>query len=359
MIVKPTKLMFRRIHLWTTLIVGLPVALISAAGLPISYWYESDALFAPDYYSGQEVAAPRASFDELARGARSVSGVMALDSLYLLPRFHTAQASVRIRGGRSREVSLDLSSARVIGVRDLDQTAMAWIYGFHTKVLLDRVDAERAGTLLIRTLSICLLALVVTGAWLWWPTRLSWSLFSPTVRRGRVWRDLHLKLGIYVLPILAVVGSSALLLSIEATRELGSRRAVPLPPELAHKSPPETSGASLEALAERGRLRPVAFQVTGLFGIDATAPLAVLSSDLGQERDYWVSVDRATALPVRVSASNPISAGSDITFLIGLHQGHHWGAWGRWIFAVASCITPILYVSGLIMWARRTRRGVR
>ena len=349
----------RRIHLWITLVVGLPVALISATGLPISYWYESDALFSPGYYRGQDSAASHASYDELARSARSVAGVVAVDSLYILPRFHTAQATVRLGGGRSREVSLDLSSATVLGVRDLDQTAMSWIYGFHTKFLLDRAGAGQDGTLFIRILSVCLLALAITGVWLWWPARLSWSLFSLAVRRRTLWRDLHLKLGIYVLPILVVVGTSALLLSIEATRGFGLRHALTVLPDLAHNPSASISNATLDVLAERGRLRSGEFQVAGLFGIDASEPIAVLNTDARGEQSYWVLVDRGTGVPTQISASNPFAGGQDTAFLIGLHQGRFWGTWGQRIFAVASCIPLVLYLSGLIMWIRRTTRGFR
>jgi uncharacterized iron-regulated membrane protein len=356
---KPIRPLLRRIHLWITLVVGLPVALISATGLPISYWYESDALFSPGYYRGQQSSAARASFEQLATGARSVPGVASVDSLYLLPRFHTAQASVHLGDGRSGEVSLDLASGKVLGVRDLDRTAMSWIYDFHTRLLLDRAGAGNGGKLCIRIFAACLLALVLTGMWLWWPARLSWSLFSPAVRRRTLWRDLHLKLGIYVLPVLAIVGSSAFLLSIETTRGIGSRHTLARMPDLAHKSSSSISNASLDALAERGRFRSGTFHVAGVFGIDGAAPIAVLSSDAREEEDYWVSVDRGTGLPLQVSSSNPLAADENAGFLIGLHQGRHWGTWGQRIFAVGSCVPLILYLSGLIMWIRRTPRGPR
>lgn len=355
----PKKTLLRRIHLWFALAIGLPVALISATGLPISYWYQSDALFFPDYYRALEASASQVSFDELASSARSVSGVTKLDSLYLVPRFHTAQAAVRLIDGSSREVSLDLSSGRVIGVRDLDQTAMSWIYGFHTRLLLDRMGAERTGKACVFALAVCLVALAITGLWLWWPIRFSCAMFSPIVRRRTFWPDLHLKLGLYALPILVVVALTAVLLTLDATRRLGSRQSTAYVPDLAHNLSSPIPRASLQVLAERGRLQSVAFHVAGLFGIDAPAPIAVLNSDGQGDENYWVSVDRATGCPTGVSASNPFASGQDAAFLIGIHQGHRWGAWGQRVFAAASCIPLILYVSGLIMWIKRPVRGQR
>ena len=68
----------REIHLWLTLTLGLPIVVIAAAGLPLTYWYEADAILDPAFYATDEHVGPRASLDELVASARTVPGVTAV-----------------------------------------------------------------------------------------------------------------------------------------------------------------------------------------------------------------------------------------------------------------------------------------
>lgn len=345
--------LWRRLHLWMALAFGVPIAVIAATGLPITYWYEADALFAPAYYAGSP-GRPRASLDALAAAARRALPAGRLTSLTLLPASGTAQAAYDLPGGGTREAALDLANGRLLGTRTLDDALIAWLYSIHSRLTLDRAGADGFGRTLVVLASIACLALLATGLVLWWPRRWRWGLVAPMFRRRRRLLDLHNKPALYLLAPLALAGGTALLLQLPPTRGLGGHPAV-LPP-----SPPVMSrghaGRSLEALATAAGARVPGATLTGVYHLaDRDRVVMRLTADGGYA--YVVAYRHDGTVSRAMSAWPGPPGRPDPSLLIAFHQGHYFGPVGQALFAIASLVPPVLAISGLALWLARTRNG--
>lgn len=311
-----TRGVLRQVHLWMGLVLGLPFAVIAATGLPVTYWYASDALFAPGYYAGT-ISKPRASFDALAASARKAVPTANLQSVVLLPDYGTAQAALTLSGGKQREVSLDAATGRVIGVRSLDDAAISWLYSVHTRLALDRAGLDLAGRIAVMLLAAMFVVLALSGVILWWPRSWRWRVLAPTIRPRHRWLDLHNKSGIYALVPVALAAATTLLLEFPATRTLGGE----IPPVVAFKANP--GAQPLEQLARLASAATPGRPLLGVFGIEEPVPLQVTTGDeWGGYR--WITVDRRTGRLLLISSSRPrdLPGPPDASFLISLHQGH-------------------------------------
>ena len=80
----PSRALLRKLHLWMALAIGLPVAFVSALGLPVTYWGESDALFDATFYGvGRTHAASQVDLDRLGAAALAVSHAVQLKGISL------------------------------------------------------------------------------------------------------------------------------------------------------------------------------------------------------------------------------------------------------------------------------------
>ncbi|MBV8971073.1 MAG: PepSY domain-containing protein [Sphingomonadaceae bacterium] len=349
-----TRTTLRRVHLWMALVLGLPLAVVSATGLPVTYWWASDALFAPAYYAGSRPDAPRATFDALAAAAQVAVPAGRLTRVYLLPDYGTAQAALTVPGDTEREVSLELATAQPLGQRLLKDATISWLYSVHTRLGLDRLGHDDLGRVAVMALAAAFVALVATGLWLWWPAQVSWRTFAPTLRRHRAWLDLHNKAGLYALVPLSLAAGTALLLETPGLRGLGGHP----PPPMPGSAGPAARGASLETIARAAAAATPGRPALGVFDLDQPSRVVVASGT--ESSGYrWIVVDRRSAAIELVSDDRPISGSPspDPSFLIALHQGHRWGAIGQAVFAAASVVPVLLYITGLVLLVSRKRRG--
>ena len=348
---RSTRDLLRQVHLWVGLVFGSLFAMVAAAGLPVTYWWASDALFAPNYYAGT-IGHHRASFDVLAAAARSAVLTGKLQSVFLLPDYGTAQATLTLPDGASREVSLDIVSARVLGVRSLDDAMISWLYSVHTRLALDRVGFDAAGRIVVMALAAAFLVLFISGLILWWPASWRWNTLAPTLRRRRLWLDLHNKAGIYALAPLAVAAITTLLLEAPPTRGLGSAAAPVMP-----AAGEATQSPSLEHLAQVGANAAPKLPPLGVFDIsDARRIVVATGSEWAGYR--WVTVGRQADRALLVSDARPtdLPGPPSASFLIGIHQGHRFGPFGQALFAFAALVPALLFATGFWLWLRRPRR---
>ena len=343
----------RKWHLWLALVIGLPVAVVSATGLAITYWGASDALFdAPFYGVGRSHAVAPIDFDRLGDAALAVPGALRLKGISLLRDGRTAIATVASGDGTDREVSLDPATSAVMGVRNPQGSAIFLLYSLHTRLLLDQIGQDAAGQAIVVMLAASVLGLLVSGVLLWWPQRWRWELILPVVRRPHAWRDLHNKSGLYALLPLAIAAITAILLSLPGTRSIGASGDHPVPGlgEAAFTAERLPLNDIARAATAAARL-----PVTDISRLDQSGPILVYCEDARGER-RWVVVDRRQLTVEAVRDSYPLPQESDPSFLIGLHQGHRWGAVGQALFALAGVVPLGLYVTGLVLWLRRPGR---
>ena len=178
------------------------------------------------------------------------------------------------------------------------------------------------------------------------------------MRRGRRWRDVHNSVGLYAALALAASASTAALLSIPSTRGLGAA-----PAQLVTASAKlETNDRPCESLDAVARTAARATPNLALYGVynlaAADQPFAVLMGRSTSGGYRWVAIDRETCRVLSIgTAKSGVATKDDASLLINLHQGHFFGKIGQLILAVASVVPIILYVTGLTLWIRRTRRS--
>ncbi len=347
----------RKVHLWLSLLLGLPIIIIAATGLPMTYWYEADAIFDPAFYQNDWRGGPRATLDELVAAARTAPGVTEVKSIALPRNGANPQASVTIEGQSAPEVSLDPGSARIVAVRDLDGTAIVWLYSLHSRLLLDRIGASEVGQVAIVVLALSFAGLIVTGAVIWWPRKAVLAGLAPRVRRGFFWRDTHTTAGLYAgLPLFAAAVTTALP-SFPETGGTGASPAQSLSGlERSNGAPGSCDRIETIAQAARGGASVVQ-SVWRLQPGGAGQALHVLMGHSASGGYRWVAVDRKTCAPLTLCTARPeIVPNEDTSLLINIHQGHVLGEIGRFLFALASILPVLLYATGLVLWGRRKIR---
>jgi uncharacterized iron-regulated membrane protein len=197
---------WRQVHLWLALVLGAPIALASAAGLPINYWELTDSWADPAFYP-EQMEGQVLGLGELSAAALRAADGGAVASVYT-PRVGGALHVTVEREGVSREYSVHRATGEVLGSRDFQISFIARTYDLHSRLWLGDI-----GRSVIFALAAGLLALTATGAVLWWPrSRSVWGAFALRLRNGRRLRDLHSLLGLYtVVPVLLASATTLLL----------------------------------------------------------------------------------------------------------------------------------------------------
>ncbi len=112
-------------------------------------------------------------------------------------------------------VSVDPRTGEVLRTQFWGRTLMTWIYDLHYTLLLDR-----QGNLIMTVAGLAGMLSLVTGIYVWWPRRgnfragLAVRLTASPQRRAY---DLHKIAGIYLLPVVAVVMGTGIVLELPDT----------------------------------------------------------------------------------------------------------------------------------------------
>jgi uncharacterized iron-regulated membrane protein len=380
--------MWLRLHRWATLLFGLPVVLIGASALPITYWNTADALFHPQLFNGgglvmSSLGSPhtmRLSLDSLATAARRAPGVATVRTVTLVNGGRAAHAAVTRHDGTRAYVAMHPATGQILGVRSAGEGGVEWCYSLHVYLLLDRVGAPHAGQWAVLVCTVALVLLLGTGLLLWPPLlRLRQSgrdliaVLCAPLRRGRRTWDLHVRLGLVSLAVLGIAALTTIALLVPQLIPLpASAQAATLNTESV--TPPASAGseeasplqkhapATIEVAAAAA---VAAFPDRPLYGVyaidDATRPYTVaLGTGVGREPYLWVSVDRqrTAVLSARLFPEGTADAETR-QMLIAWHRGQRFGTFGQALFAFASLAPAVLYGSGLVLLARRWQRERR
>ncbi|MEM0909597.1 MAG: PepSY domain-containing protein, partial [Pseudomonadota bacterium] len=101
----------------------------------------------------------------------------------------TTAFQVKMPGRATNEIRVDPYSGEVTGQFEQKETLMFLIRKLHGELLLDT-----PGTLVVELVASWFLVLLITGVYLWWPSRGGKSgIFTIRIRSGKrtFWRDLH------------------------------------------------------------------------------------------------------------------------------------------------------------------------
>jgi len=252
-------------------------------------------------------------------------------------------------------VTLERTSHRVWG-----DYLMTWIYDLHYTLLLDAT-----GKVIVGTVGLVMMLSLLSGLWLWWPSKSRrWLALRPVVKEGPVRRtyDLHVLAGAYgvvLLSVLALTGAGLALpdqtrilldkmLGLTSMPEVATYRVV-------DKAIPMNLDRAVSVAREffpEAELRWVDVPAIG------EGPLSVRLYQSGEpgrrfpKTRLWLDPYSGEILAVRNPAQNT-AGNTALDWLHPLHNGEAFGLIGRWVTFFSGCVPLLLFVTGVIRWRQK------
>jgi uncharacterized iron-regulated membrane protein len=174
-----------KVHRWTALSLGLPLALVALLGSLLVVARPLDRALHPELFA----AGPGAASPWMLETARqALAREFPRAALTLRPPREAGDTlQVMVRGDWRGTVWFDPATLEERGRRGEHEGFVNAVFELHSSLLMD--DAGKA---VLAVIALSYLALLATGAVLWWPTRWSQAL-KVALDRGalRAWLDLH------------------------------------------------------------------------------------------------------------------------------------------------------------------------
>ena len=258
----------------------------------------------------------------------------------------------------SRLVYVNPYTARTIGLGGAQPDTLARIHQIHLRLLwMSHPDAGKA---IVTWMCVAMIFLLVTGLYLWWPLKrfsLTWSA-SPRRR----WLDVHRSTGITVFAFLLLAGVTGIAIGFGTVAEPAYYRLTgstpsPRPPHVVTPSPAgPISPDRVMDLARAAIPGATPFQIAipkpdGTYQVRMRFP-----EDLTPGGRSRVEIDQYTGAIVFAEGSRTAPAGTRAVILTrAIHTGDVFGMASRVAMSLASALTVVMALSGLLTWWARRR----
>ncbi len=372
-------------HLWVGLVLLLPFILLGVTGSILVY---GEAI---DHALGTQ---PRATTEGrmqsldailavgLAAGTKDRADLVA--DRIALPRGPGDQAIIRLSGptrdqvrdqsrGASRPVMIDQVMIDPVSLAVLRSGApqQGWFrfaHNLHGNLLV----AGRAGRATIGWIGVAMVAMALSGLYLWWPRNGKWRQ-AITVKRGarglRLHRDLHNVAGFWSLPILLLILISGVYLCFPQTIGDGLRAVLPgsdlRNAGAAIRVTPPTEGTRIsldEAAALALDVAPGRQVAMIYLPTRPDQPLRLTLTEPGKRLEVpniSVLMDPWTGRIIKLQDPKDFTLGETIlAWMRPLHYGLGAGLVYQALTFVSGLVIPLFAVTGLCMWwiKRRNRQ---
>lgn len=356
----------RQMHLWMGLSLGALFVLLGLTGSLLVFYPEIDRALhqelqvegegPPDW--DRALATVRKAFpDKLGPWRFEVTGEPeAIPARYYKPPERVGHDF------RPMMVWLSPDGARLLRRDYWGEYAMTFVYDLHYRLLL----GETGGTVLGWT-GFGLLALLLSGLWVWWP-RGSWTKalrFKPRAPAQRSLRDWHKLGGLSGLVFLLLLTGTGIILELpeESDTVLG---ALGLPVDAmphVHGGPGGVSVGAAGAVRIAQQALPGArvawIETPPALGGSWKLRMQVPGDPSHRFPNSFVWVGAANGRVLAVQDARRAGAGTVVNnWVHPLHDGSAGGLAGRIVAAVCGLIPAMLFVTGLLRWRGR-RRAVR
>lgn len=358
---RPGRALWREIHLWLGLTLGVVGALLGLSGSLLVYDDAIDAWLHPQRHAITGVAAllPVAEYAKraeaaLANGSRA-TGVR-------LPDLDTGAVMVFARapgeGTAFQRVYLDPPTGDVLDIAT-GRDFLGWLHSFHESLTL----REFYGREMVGVVGLAMLVSTLTGLYLWWPAG-GWRHAVVVFRRGfGLNRNLHYTIGFWGMALLALLSFTGIVLAYPDAMRTAVAAVGKVSPSPRNLQAPEATGRPMpadDAIATARRAVPDA-TVIG-FGF-AQGPRGAYRVNLRERGDTTsrsgsvVFVDPRTGTILQRTTRATRGAGD--AFLLWqriLHEGGWLGPVGRFVTFAGGLMPPLLFVTGFAMWLRKRAR---
>ena len=342
------------IHKWAGIVAGLFLFVLGATGSALVFENSIDRALNPStsYVRPQGGALPlsdlvsRVNLSDPRDPVNAVRIAEAPDQAY--------EFASRVR----KTVMVDQYSGQILGTRDREKSFARKLHLLHTRFLAGENGERAAGWL-----SVMMLAMSISGLYLWWPRRILSVKADASWKRANF--DLHNVVGFYASAVLLVVTVSAVLIAFERTtdpivRKLDGTAAAPdlstLQSVVSHGRP--IAPEDVVAIAER--TLPGARATNLNIPANPHAIYRVLMkfpedrTPAGRSRVY---LDQFTGAVLAVENTRTAPPGTRILNLKrSLHTGDVLGAPTQALYFLASLAIPAQVVTGLLLVLQRRKR---
>ncbi len=386
---EPLSSRFRRVvlwvHLWTSLVVGLFVIVVTLSGTALVFRDQTDRLiFYPEMY--RETAGSSTTNLEEARGiAEREFPDMQVDGI-AVPEVLSGvyQVDMLAKDGSYATATIDPATGEVLG-----QYGDAYENGFNgflTKVhfYLFAGDigfglTDEIGFKVVSAVGLALLVMLLTGVYLWWPGLRRWaSGFRVRWRGDRYARnyDYHKVIGIIAVPVLMIIALTGAVFGFyETSRTVWYTVTFTDPPPAFPATIPRVDPAGreplpLDELASRVEARTDA-EHTHFYGLSVgknetiyttlTAGFDPVAGFNGYDGNVYGYADPYTGEMVwkQDPRELPLAAQIFDGWVFPLHTGAFGGIPVRILWALVGLMPTVLAVTGLTMWLLKRRASRR
>lgn len=351
------------IHLWTGVILGLWFVMIGLTGSSLAwpeligaemkamFPYEKASANAPQIPLSQALAAIKKAQPDIT--PKELSGVILPN--YRFPFY------IFTRNNKKFKFTLflvDPYSGKVNPPRQVIDFTTGKLEQLHMNLVL-----QAKGLLANGIFSVFVLFLLLTGLWLWWPSTLRQLKLRLTLKRGaplrRVLMDLHNIMGIYLYLILFVTTLTAILMVINDATHDGLEGPDPKPVMV------QPHGKRLGDDALIARAHAALPRTNLLYLVRPIKPSDPYKIDFEQQgygflRSGTLWLNPYTGSIIKIDrTSNAPAAKKNMALVESLHEGLYGGIWIKILYTLAGFMPLGLFISGLLMWWKRTRQKAK
>jgi uncharacterized iron-regulated membrane protein len=381
---------FRKVVFWVHLACGLAagtvILVMSITGVLLTYQKQMTEWADRAYWVAPALEDRHAPISEVVANAAAYDPAASVSSVVL---YSDPDAPVGASLGRGRTLYLDPSTAEVRGentprMRAFFSVVVGWHRWFNVSG-----DGRATARAVTGWSNVVFLFLVVSGLYLWFPSRWRWQHLKARMvfnrkAKGKA-RDFnwHHVFGFWLSIPLAMVVASATVISFPSVSDLAYRVMGDTPPRRRAATPaaPTDSARPGPALLDEGtpepvdisRLNPIVETAMGRVSDWRTMTVTVPSEagtpvqiriDQGwggaPQKRHTLTYDVATGLETSHTAFEDQSAGQRLrSYLRFTHTGEYYGLWGQTLAGLASLAGVFLVWSGFALAWRRLVRPLR
>jgi len=354
-------------HKWVGLSLGLLFALLGLTGSLLVFYPELDRALHPQRAASRpvRVTAYAPIVDTLRQAEPSRPGAWRIelpmaDDAPITARYYKP-AETAHRPFAPLILTLSPETLAVTGKHFWGDELFTWIYDLHYTLLLGD-----NGKTLLGIASPLIMFMLLSGLYLWWPSRGNWH-GALRIKRGAVWKrriyDLHAKPGAYGFLVLFVITTTGLFLVAPRWFTPAIERLSPTTPYFqggTAKYPGSTDISADQAVAISLQRFPGA-AVRWIH--TPSSDRAVWRIQLYQagepsrrfpRTNVWIDANSGAILAIRDPHQN--SAGDTfLDWLHPLHNGEAFGLAGRILVLLGGLLPLLAFATGITRWQHKRR----
>ena len=352
------------LHLYLALATGMFIAILGLTGSIMAFEQELDHVLHPHRSYVRPQGQPKSLAEVMAIAQKEDPGQQPL--VVSMSQYPDIAWAV---GFRDAAVYVNQYSGEVLGIDRTNLDFLGYVHQVHlrlaTPLWLPNRDRHQIGRQVVSWVGVVCLFLLVSGIYLWWPTkrvRVEWR-----TGERRSWFDLHNAIGVISLVFLLILTLTGISIGFEDKSEalfykLTNSHPVERP-NLKVTQQPGAKTITADRVMEIARATlpgaaPIFISVPNgrqLVQVSLRYPEDLTPG--GRSRIY---IDPYTGKVVQFESSRTTAAGTRlVTLNRALHTGDILGVPSKIVMSLASLAIFVQFVSGVVMWWKRTRAGKR